>query len=103
MIFHITTHPEWQAARLAGEYRPPSLEAGGFIHCSTAEQLRPVADAFFHGRDGLIVLWIDPTLLTAPLRWEEPVPADLFAGRLFPHIYGPLNLDAVVQAADLSR
>ena len=101
MIYHLTTSPEWQAAQRAGEYRPPSLEDEGFIHCSTDEQLQPVAERFFQGVPDVLVLWIDPERLSAQLLWEAPTAGDAFAGQRFPHIYGPLNLDAVVQVSGL--
>ena len=91
MILHITSHSDWEAARAAGEYRLDSLETEGFIHCSTPEQVLGPANELYHGRAGLVLLVIDPSVLSAPLVYE-----DLFdAGQAFPHIYGALNLDAV--------
>jgi uncharacterized protein (DUF952 family) len=89
-ILHITTRPDWQAALEAGEYRADSLDSEGFIHCSTSEQIAATANRFYVGQSDLLLLHIDPELLAAELRWE---PAD---GQDFPHIYGPINLDAVV-------
>lgn len=89
-ILHITTRPDWQAALDAGLYRADSLDSEGFIHCSTAQQIAATANRFYNGQTGLLLLQIDPDKLVPDLRWE---PAD---GQDFPHIYGPLNLDAVV-------
>lgn len=99
MIFHITTRAAWQAA--SDVYTAPSLAAVGFIHASARDQLLRVANALYAGQPDLIVLVIDPDALTADLRWEAPEPDDPHAAERFPHIYGPLNTDAVVQVVDL--
>lgn len=92
-ILHITSQADWAAAQVAGSYTADSLASQGFIHCSTAEQVLLVANSFFRGRNDLLLLEIDPARLSAELRYEESEP-----GMLFPHIYGPLNLDAVTAA-----
>lgn len=110
MIIHLTTQTAWHTAQQAGAYRTDSLEKEGFIHCSTQEQILPVANSFYRGIPALVLLWLDPALLQAEIRWEPPVhpgasenserapsPA---AANLFPHIYGPINLDAVVEVVD---
>jgi uncharacterized protein (DUF952 family) len=94
-IFHIAHQADWQAAQVAGSYRVASLEQEGFIHCSTTEQVAGVADRFYRGQTDLVLLHIDPQRLQAPLRYEAPAEAPAGNER-FPHIYGPLNLDAVV-------
>jgi len=91
-LFHITTVAEWDAARAAGVYRAPSLETEGFIHLSGDHQWLRTASRFFRGRTGLVLLAIRADALTAEVRWEE---AD---GDRFPHLYGALNVDAVVEA-----
>ena len=95
MIAHITTQADWNAAQQAGGYTAPSLQHQGFIHCSeiTAQQLLAVANAHYAGRSGLVVLLIDPANLDAELNFEEFESS----GQFFPHIYGPLNLGAVVE------
>lgn len=103
MIFHLTSRDEWQAAQQRGEYRAASLESEGFIHTSTVEQVMHVANAFYRGRRGLVLLAIDETTLRSEVRWEAPAgpPADgITASDLFPHIYGPLDLAAVVRVLD---
>jgi uncharacterized protein (DUF952 family) len=90
-ILHITSRGDWEAAVAGGEYSPLSLQREGFIHCSTLPQLAAVANAFFQGQSGLVLLLIDPMRVNAEIRWERA--EDL--GQTFPHIYGPLNLDAV--------
>lgn len=104
MICHLTSRSEWQAARQRGEYRIASLDSEGFIHCSTAAQLPAVANAFYRNRPDLVLLVIDETLLTSRLEWESPVgpgaPGIDPTGR-FPHLYGPLNLQAVSQVFEV--
>lgn len=90
-ILHITTEKDWQTAVAAGDYRAESLESEGFIHCSTVEQVLMPANQMFAGQTDLILLTIDPTKLTAKLVYEDCYET----GHQFPHIYGPLNLDAV--------
>jgi len=108
IIVHITYRGEWDAAQVAGEYRTASLTSQGFIHCSTASQVIPVANAFYEGQHDLVLLVIDPNRLKAELRWEPPDPPQVDENVLeveesrvlFPHLYGPLNLDAVVRILD---
>ena len=104
MIYHITTRRAWSEALRSGEYRTDSLETEGFIHCSTSAQVLPVAQALYQGGGKLLLLQIDPSRLTSELKWEPPAggtPSGISEGDLFPHIYGPLNLDAVVKVFDL--
>src|SRR5262249_47865483 len=91
-ILHIVPRPQWDKAVAAGEYRAESLATEGFLHASTAAQLLKVANTFYSGQKGLVVLKIDPAKVRAPIRWENPPGLS----EQFPHIYGPLNLDAVV-------
>jgi len=101
---HITSRKAWKDAIIAGEYIAPSLELEGLIHCSTYSQAIPVAEKYYKGQSGLVLLVIDPGRLTSTLKWEPPAegapPPGVRAGEMFPHIYGPINPDAVVQALD---
>ncbi|MBW4467006.1 MAG: DUF952 domain-containing protein [Pegethrix bostrychoides GSE-TBD4-15B] len=94
-IFHIAERDQWQAIQTEDIYQPASLEIEGFIHCSTMTQVTWVADKFFRGQSGLVLLKIDPERLWAELRFD---PVEGLG--LFPHLYGALNLDAVVQVVD---
>jgi uncharacterized protein (DUF952 family) len=91
-ILHITTADGWAAAQSDGELVTPSLEEEGFIHCSTFAQAEATANRIFRGSGDLLLLEVDIEALTAPLKWERATDA----GDEFPHIYGPLNLDAVI-------
>ena len=105
MIFHITSRAAWEEAQAKGEYRADSLTTDGFIHCSTLSQVLPVANNFYKGQSGLILLEIEPTLLSQDLKWEPPSggapPPGVPVGDQFPHIYGPINLNAVLKVVDL--
>jgi uncharacterized protein (DUF952 family) len=104
-ILHITTRKAWIEATRTGAYSAPSLETEGFIHGSTLKQLLPVAGKFYRGQTGLVVLEIDPARLSSELKWEPPSgggpPPGVPEGEAFPHVYGPINLDAVIQVLDL--
>jgi uncharacterized protein (DUF952 family) len=103
-IVHITSRQAWMEAIIAGQYSAPSLKSEGFIHCSTIPQALPVAELYYKGQSGLVLLVIDPRRLDSDLKWEPPSegtpPPGVRAGESFPHIYGPINLDAIVQASD---
>lgn len=89
-IYHITAEGEWRKAQAAGSYAADSLAAQGFIHLSTREQVVWVGNRFYRGQAGLVLLCVDTGRLRAELRYEESEP-----GQRFPHLYGPLNLDAI--------
>ena len=97
-LVHLCGAQEWSRARAHGEIPP---EASGsdvsaqFIHLSTPEQVHLPANRLYHGRDDLVLLHIDPTLLDAPVRWEPGVATDP-ESMLFPHLYGPLPARAVI-------
>ena len=95
-IVHICSQEDWQAARVAGQYRADSLQLEGFIHCSRPAQVLGVANRYYGGRTDLLLLWIDPSRLDAELR-DEPSEGDLY-----PHLYGPLNLSAIYQVTAFS-
>ena len=95
-IYHLALLSDWEAAQQAGDYRTSTLgrtlDQEGFIHASREDQWRIVKDLFYaEVPEALVLLEIDPARLTCELRVEE-VPE---AGDSFPHLYGPLNLDAV--------
>jgi uncharacterized protein (DUF952 family) len=103
MILHITSRAEWLDAQTRGEYVAPSLDTEGFIHCSTEKQVLHVANAFYRGRNDLVLLKIDEAQLKPELKWEAPAgpPAPgISESDSFPHIFGPINLTAVVSVLD---
>ncbi len=94
-IYHMTRRADWFQRPDPAEYRlsthGKSLEDVGFIHCSHAHQVTRTAGAVFPGVEDLILLAIDTERLTAPVVEEGRAPG----AEAFPHIYGPLNADAV--------
>ena len=96
MILHITTRKQWEDANLIGTYSDSSLEDEGFIHCSTQAQILRTANSYYHGRSGLLLLCISSSRVKAPIVFEDSYQK----GESYPHIYGPLNLDAVVAVFD---
>ncbi|HKU43724.1 MAG TPA: DUF952 domain-containing protein [Polyangiales bacterium] len=95
MLFHITTRKAWNVALDAGAYVPSLFAADGFIHLSEERQWFRTARRLYRGQRDLVLLVIDEKRLEAGVRREA---AD---GELFPHLYGPLNLDAVISVYDL--
>jgi uncharacterized protein (DUF952 family) len=96
-IYHITSRTAWQQAQAEGAYRGDTLATEGFIHTSTGSQVARTANRFYYGRAGLLLLVIQAARLSAELRYE---PAS--DGEMFPHIYGPLNLDAVTDVREFA-
>jgi len=95
-IVHITNREAWNRAKAAGSYRTETFPIEGFIHCSTREQVIQVANIRFRGQTGLVLLSIDTDKVTAKILYEN-----LEGGQqMFPHLYGELNLDAVVQVVE---
>lgn len=105
MIYHITSRMAWTEAQAAGTYTASSLASEGFIHCSQLTQVVPVANNFYKGQADLCLLVIDETCLTSPLKWEPPSggapPPGVAEGEMFPHVFGTINLDAVVKVVGL--
>jgi uncharacterized protein (DUF952 family) len=91
-FLHLTERAMWEAGLRAGEYVRADLAEDGFIHCLTADTLVRVAEKFYRDRPDLVLLVIQEEKVKSPVLWE---PAS--DGKLYPHIYGPLNPDAVVQ------
>ncbi len=103
MILHITSRREWAEARERGEYIAPSLRTEGFIHCSTENQVLHVANAFYAGRTDLVLLKLNEAQLKPELKWEPPAgpPAPgISVSDKFPHIFGPINLNAIASVLD---
>jgi uncharacterized protein (DUF952 family) len=104
-LLHLARRQDWLDARRSGsgDYRISTrgrtLEEQGFIHCSLPHQLRGVAEALYADADDLVVLVIDSVRLTGPVRYE----AAEAGGEQYPHLYGPLPLDAVTRVVPVSR
>lgn len=96
MIYHLTERSRWERSLSEGVHtgstRGIELVDEGFIHCSTAEQWPGVRDRFYADLDDLVLLHVDETLLGARVVYERvgDAPSE------FPHVYGPIELSAVV-------
>lgn len=96
-IYHVTSKAEWEESKAKGFYAAASLQSEGFIHCSEEHQVEGVLQRYFAGKTDLVKLGIDTEKLGAGLQYD-------FSPSLketFPHVYGPLNLDAVVEVTEL--
>lgn len=94
-IYHISTLANWQQAKINGQYTVASLANEGFIHASTRAQVVDSANRHYHGQHGLVLLVIDPDKVKPEVRFD---PVTLRGAQTtFPHIYGPLNVDAVLE------
>jgi len=97
VIYHVTTVAEWEKALQDGYYQAPSLETERFIHCSKAEQVQGVLDRYFKGKTSLIKLTIDTAKLTKRLAFDYSASLK----ETFPHIYGSINIDAVINVENI--
>ncbi len=98
IILHITKRDTWTEAQALGSYRADSLDTEGFIHCSTSEQVIAVANFIFRGQSNLVILEIDEAKVVPEIKYECPDGGE----EPYPHIYGPLSLDAVTQVVDFN-
>ena len=96
VILHIAYRAQWLRGRAKGAYRADSLAPQGFIHTSRPHQLLRVANAIFLGQRDLVLLYIDANAVSAEIKCEAPPGSH----EAFPHIYGPLNTDAVIKVVD---
>lgn len=97
MIYHFTTQAEWDAAQADGIYLPKGFQTDGFIHCSDHYQLRRIANFLFKDTEDLICLKIDADKLESPVVYENLEGGEM----LFPHLYGPLPVNAVADCFEM--
>jgi uncharacterized protein (DUF952 family) len=98
-LLHIIDRDEWRRATERGRpHVAPGQDELGFMHLSTPELVLIPANSFYAGRHDLVLLVIDGSQLGPELVWEEGVPP--VGDTLFPHLYAPLALDAVVEVVD---
>lgn len=98
-LFHITTRAAWDRSQAAREYRAGSLATEGFIHLSTEEQWRHTLHRLFRDVSDLVILRIDPRRVAAEIKYERAPDTD----EDFPHLYGPLETDAVMNLREAPR
>lgn len=99
MIYHIAQKKDWETALRDNSYKAASIGKEGFIHCSPAEKVLQVANIFYKGHSDLVLLSIDESRVKSKIVWEDQYDH----GFNFPHIYGELNLDAVVEVNDFEH
>jgi uncharacterized protein (DUF952 family) len=97
MIYHVVAKKKWQAALTQGLYEADSLNSEGFIHASKKEQVDGVLERYYSGQHNLLLLHIDESRLSSRLKYEMSASVN----EEFPHIFGPLNLEAVVNVTEL--
>ncbi len=97
-IYHVISQEDWDQVRNSDNYAPTSLNHEGFIHFSFADQISGVIDRYYSSQKDLIVLKINIEKINSKLVVE-----DLVGTGLFPHLYGELNLDAVVASYSILR
>jgi uncharacterized protein (DUF952 family) len=98
MIYHVTTKQDWEKAQQEGYYEAGSLATEGFIHCSRQEQILGVLERYYKGQDDLLLLHLDETKLSAPMKYELAPSVN----EEFPHVFGKIDLDAVVQVTTVA-
>lgn len=97
-IYKIASTQDWANARKSGELAGTPVDiADGYIHFSTAAQLPETLDKHYRGATGLVLATIDPDLIGTDLVWEPSR-----GGQLFPHLYAPLPMAAVIAERDLA-
>ena len=97
IIYRITPKAEWKAAQQSGSYGASSLADEGFIHCAQENQVPGVLERYFEGQKDLVKLVIDTDKLTSKYVFEWSSSTQ----DTFPHIYGPINLEAVIEVINI--
>lgn len=98
MIYHITSRQEWQNAVNKGFFEVESLHLEGFIHCSQEHQIKGVLKRYYQGKTNLLRLVIDESKVTSKIIYENAPSVN----QNFPHIYGALNIDAVIDIVEIN-
>lgn len=91
-LYHVVSAASWAAQSQHSLYEAASLQTEGFIHLSEKEQIAGVLERYYRGVPDLLLLHIDPSTLTAELRYEAAT-----NNEPFPHLYGPLNRSAIIK------
>ncbi len=97
-IYHVTSKQEWEWAKRNGFFEAPSLKSEGFIHCSQAQQVPGVLERYYKGKTDLVKLVIDPSKLIHELKYELAPSVN----EEFPHVFGVINVDAVIDAVGIN-
>jgi uncharacterized protein (DUF952 family) len=110
MIYHIVVESDLRAQFDGRVYTPSGLHQDGFVHCAFEPSAVPVANDYFAGAAGrVLVLEIDPNRLTSDTRYEAAAPtlsggsSHLETASQFPHVYGPIQKEAITAVGVLGR
>ncbi len=95
-IYHITKSSWWNKFSSSDDYESETLQEEGFIHCSTRAQVDGVLERYYANQKGLVLLYINASLLRAELKYEVAT-----FGQSFPHVYGKINKDAIIRAEEI--
>ena len=95
LIYHIVTPEVWEKFKDETEYEAESLQSEGFIHCSYRSQLEGVLERYYKNRSKVLILHVNPHLLTANLIADPST-----GGEVYPHIYGKINKPAIVETEE---
>ncbi|GAB6436761.1 MULTISPECIES: DUF952 domain-containing protein [Bacillus] len=98
MITKVITQRSWEIAKINGEINEVSLKEEGFIHCSSLEQALNVAEKYFIHEEGVLLLTIDPFLVKSEIKYELAS-----NGQEYPHVYGAINIDAIIDVVPFPR
>lgn len=93
-LFHFADPEDWRRAQASGAYQPAAFADEGFIHCATEAQMAGVVERHLRGRGPRVRLQLDPAALREPLKWEW----SSVSGDLYPHLFAPIPLSAVLAA-----
>jgi uncharacterized protein (DUF952 family) len=98
ITFHLVPRAEWDASDTELPYTPTDFEREGFVHCTDGEdEVAATANRYFRDlSDELLVLTIDRSRLSAPVRYDDP-------GSVYPHVYGPIDREAILQVRSMRR
>ena len=109
-IYHIVTENDLKKYSSETGYAPPSLSGDGFIHCTQGKELSLIVagDYFSQVEEPLLILEINAAKCRPEIRFEKAAPETggrehLKYQQIYPHIYGPLNLDAVERTGNLKK
>jgi uncharacterized protein (DUF952 family) len=95
---HLLPHEVWERAKNLPEYVPEAFAADGFVHCTNGDdEMVAVGNRYYRGDPRpFLVLTIAVDALRSPVRYDD-------VKRLFPHVYGPINREAVIGARRVIR
>ncbi|UFH55457.1 DUF952 domain-containing protein [Spirosoma sp. KNUC1025] len=97
LIYHIVSATDWAEQEHLPDYSADSLQTEGFIHLSRQEQVNDTLNRYYRSVPDLLLLHVDADKLTHELKYEESTNK-----ALFPHLYGPLNKNAIVKIDELN-